>query len=179
VDEIFNLLTHKLIWLAALAIAGTLFVIFRRIHFQIERQSYKNIIQTIQKDTATARAYRDTLDIPYGAVSCAADQVETWMTRIRSLRAAGAYQIEYVYALTPGQILVFTTLSFIDFDIGISGSAADTAKTAHHNFLLTTDSGSGNIKIFSALYTNTTEKFQKEAFAAALTQSFKGLDSHF
>jgi hypothetical protein len=171
-NELIKLLTHKLNWLVILAIGGLLFVLFRWIHFQINRRMHENIIQTIQKNAAMAKVYSDTLDLPYGSVKYDSGHFHQVMTRIRNTQSIGPYQIAYIHPLNQDEILIFTTLSFVDFDIGITGSPEDTAKKAHHNFLVTNEPELSQAKVFSTLYTNTTEKFQKEAFTTALAIFF-------
>jgi hypothetical protein len=63
---------------------------------------------------------------------------------------------------------VFTQLSFVDFDVNIIGKASDIRKKAYHNFLLKHERENDTLIILSNIYSDATEKVQKEEFIIAV-----------
>ena len=59
--------------------------------------------------------------------------------RIGSLAFLGPYKILRAVKVTPDCILVFSDLSFTDFQVNIGGKADDVQEKAFHNFSLRYD----------------------------------------
>jgi hypothetical protein len=162
-------LTKKIIGLVMAVIGGIGFVIARKVLSTINKATSNAIINSIKKDSSKAKVFADSLDIPY---SKRADFTEDHFSRLtdylRSVVAVGKYRILYAVAYEPDHILVFTEISFVDFDINVTGRPSDVSKKAYHNFVLRFDREKGMLIILSTVYSEATEKFQKEGFINAI-----------
>lgn len=87
------------------------------------------------------------------------------------MSTAGKYKILYALAVNELEFLVFTELTFIDFDVTVTGHSSDVKKTAYHNFVIRHNPQGESIEVWSEFYNNSTEKFQREEFLPALLGS--------
>ena len=150
-----------------MALGGVGFVLTRLISTALSKRS----TQAIKKNPAKAQAIAESLDIPYlHRRDFSRDQYEKLKATLRPSTYKGDYRILHVAPYREDHLLVFTTLSFIDFDINMSGKATDTKKVAYHNFVVKFDREEG-LQVLSAIYSDVTEKFQKEGFIAAIFEA--------
>ena len=166
-------MSGKLILLTLSCIGGTIFVISRIIMAALNKRSAHGMINSLKKNPALARDVAASLDLTYSRKeNFAADHFDKLGPYLQSIPAAANYRLLYVLPYDRDHILVFTELSFADFDIGLSGKSSDVAKKAYHNFLLTLDRTQNRLTIYSSIHIDVTEKFQKEGFSDAI---FKGM----
>jgi hypothetical protein len=150
-------------------LGGIAFVLIRGTLFLISKLSQGNLISQIKKNPKKATAYVEHLDIPYGKrdnVSTAAYKLLT--AKMQNIKAAGKYKILYALEVNEREFLVFTELTFIDFDVTVTGHSSDVKKTTFHNFVIRHSPEAASIQVLSELYNSSTEKFQREEFLPAL-----------
>ncbi|HEY9045200.1 MAG TPA: hypothetical protein VIN08_04865 [Ohtaekwangia sp.] len=165
---IVDAILHKSGTIIFLIIGGLFFTIFRSGIFVIEKTSNNNIIDTIRKHPMKAEDYATRLDIPYTSkLNFDRNAFQILKARIQISSNVENYRILHVHTLDEQRILIFTELSFIDYDITITGKPEDIDKKSYHNFLVQYTS-SEEFKIYSNLYSNSIEKFQKEEFYKSL-----------
>lgn len=151
-------------------IGGVGFVVMRLITGTLTKQSTKSAINAIKKNPAKAKEIAAALDIPYlQRNSYSREQFEKIKGNLQPSTLKGDYRILHAAPFDEDHLLVFTALSFVDFDINMSGKASDTKKVAYHNFVVKFDREDG-LQVLSTIYSDATEKFQKEGFIAAIFQ---------
>ena len=151
-----------------MVIGGVGFVVMRLITTALSKRSTQNAIDAIRKNPSKAKEIAAGLDIPYlQRNSYSRDQYENLKANLLSSTNKGDYKILHVAPYGEDHLLIFTLLSFIDFDINMSGKATDTKKTAYHNFVVKFDREEG-LQVLSEIYSDATEKFQKEGFIALI-----------
>jgi hypothetical protein len=122
-----------------LLLGGTVFVLIRGTLFLISKLSQGNLINQIKKNPEKATAYIEHLDIPYGKwdnINTSAYQM--MISKIQASPMIGKYKILYSLIVDDREFLVFTELSFIDFDVTVTGHSSDVKKTVFHNLLFVT-----------------------------------------
>lgn len=158
----------KLIVTVLMILGGVGFVVTRLISGALSRQSTKAAINAIKKNPSKAEAIAASLDIPYvNKKDFSKDQFEKLKANLLSSANKGDYKILHVAPYSEDHLLVFTLILFVDYDINISGKASDTQKVAYHNFVVRLDPEEG-LQVLSTIYSDATEKFQKEGFVAAI-----------
>ena len=162
-------LTQKLIGLVMAIIGGIGFVIARKVLTRIDKASSHAVINSIKKEPSKANVFAASLDIPYSKKeNFQEDHFLKLIDYMRSITIVGKYRVLYVAAYERDHLLVFTEISFVDFDINITGNPSDTRKKAYHNFVVKLDREKNRLVVLSNVYSDTTEKFQKEAFLDAV-----------
>jgi CII-binding regulator of phage lambda lysogenization HflD len=160
----------KLIWLALLAIAGTSYVIYRKIIAAVDKSSVDSLINTLKKNSAKAKDVAETLDIPYGKRENFSNQdFDKLQSALQATSKIGDYTILYQTHIDVSEYLLITEITYADFDIGVTGNPTDVKKSAYHFFVLRFESNNNALSVLSDLYSDTTSKFQKEAFTKGLT----------
>jgi hypothetical protein len=61
------------------------------------------------------------------------------MDYMKSLQEVGKYRILYTASYELNHLLAFTEISFMDFDINVTGNPSDVRKKAYHNFVIKFD----------------------------------------
>jgi hypothetical protein len=160
--------------LALLMVLGGIgFVVTRLISGALSKRSTQAAIDAIKKNPSKAQEIAASLDIPYlNKKDFSKDQYEKLKANIRSSSYKRDYRILHAAPYGEDHLLVFTMLSFVDFDINMSGTAADTKKVAYHNFVVKLDPEEG-LQVLSTIYSDVTEKFQKEGFITAIFEQDK------
>ncbi|SKC49648.1 hypothetical protein [Ohtaekwangia koreensis] len=170
--DITDFVFYKLLTVATVVIGGVLFVVFRTGLFVVSKISNQKTINDIIKNPLKAEEYSLSLDMPYNKTpNLTADGFNLVLNYIRSLTTLGNYRIIHTCLLDNNRILIFTELAFIDYDIGITGQPDDIRKKAYHNFLIRYHIEQKELMVYSDLYSNTIEKFQKEEFLKNLFNS--------
>jgi hypothetical protein len=155
-----------------MVVGGIGFVVVRLISTTLKKRSTQAAIDAIRKNPSKAQDIAASLDIPYlQRNNFSRDQYENLKANLQPSTYKRDYRILHVAPYGEDHLLVFTMLSFIDFDINMSGKATDTKKTAYHNFVVKFDREEG-LQVLSEIYSDATEKFQKEGFIAAI---FEGI----
>ena len=155
-----------------MVIGGVGFVLTRLISTALSKRSTQAAIDAIRKNPSKAQEIAASLDIPYlHRRDFSRDQYEKLKATLQPSTYKGDYRILHVAPYGEDHLLIFTTLSFVDFDVNISGKATDTKKVAYHNFVVKFDREEG-LQVLSAIYSDVTEKFQKEGFIAVI---FEGI----
>ncbi|HEY5745579.1 MAG TPA: hypothetical protein VIU12_05865 [Chryseolinea sp.] len=145
-------------------------MVMRLISTALSKQSTQAAINAIKKNPSKAQEIAASLDIPYlQRNTYSREQFEKIKANLQPSTLKGDYRILHVAPFGEDHLLVFTTLSFVDFDINMSGKATDTKKIAYHNFVVKFDREDG-MQVLSTIYSDATEKFQKEGFIAAIFQ---------
>ena len=153
-------------------VGGVGFVLMRLITTTLNKRSTQAAINAIRKNPSKAKEIAASLDIPYlQRNNYSRDQYENLKANLQPSTYKGDYRILHVAPYDEDHLLIFTMLSFIDFDINMSGKATDTKKVAYHNFVVKFDREEG-MQVLSDIYSDVTEKFQKEGFIAAI---FEGI----
>jgi hypothetical protein len=156
-----------------LLLGGLLFVVARGVIYLLNKYSQNNLISKIKKNPAKASEYIPNLDIPIHKMGNSNIQsFDLIRSKIGSSPKIGSYSILHSMPVNDTQFLVFTQLSFTDFDVNITGRSGDVNKKAFHDFLFQFDSHKEELIMYSTLYTNATEKFQKEEFHKSLMSSY-------
>ncbi|WP_160143713.1 hypothetical protein [Chryseolinea soli] len=151
-------------------LGGVGFVVVRLISTAMSKRSTQAAIDAIRKNPSKAQEIAASLDIPYlSKKDFPGDQYQKLKGNLQSSAQKGDYKILHVAPFGEDHLLIFTMLSFIDFDINMSGKATDTKKTAYHNFVVKFDREDG-LQVLSTIYSDATEKFQKEGFITAIFQ---------
>jgi hypothetical protein len=135
----------------------------------IGRTSMTRAIRSIQRYPLLAHKYSEDLDMPYGKKeNFGYNHFTTLQDYLKNIKQLGDYQLLYSIAYDADHILVFVKLSYDDFGVGFTGSGTDVKKQVIYNFLLKYSDSEKALLIQSDIYSNSTEKFQKEAFMNAL-----------
>ena len=151
-----------------MVIGGVGFVLTRLISTVLSKRSTQAAIDAIRKNPSKANDIAASLDIPYlQRKDFSREQYENLKANLQPSTYRGDYRILHVAPYGEDHLLIFTMLSFVDFDISMSGKATDTKKVAYHNFVVKFDHEEG-LQVLSAIYSDVTEKFQKEGFIAAI-----------
>lgn len=170
--DITDFVYYKLLTAATFVIGGVLFVAFRTGLFVVSKISNQKTINDIIKNPLKAEQYSLSLDMPYNKIhNLTADGFNLVLKYMRSLNTLGNYKIMYTHLLDNNCILIFTELTFVDYDIGITGQSDDIRKKAYHNFVIRYHIEQKELIVYSNLYSNTIEKFQKEEFLNDLFNS--------
>src|SRR5690242_4612368 len=107
-------------------IGGVVFVVVRSAIYLISKSSQKMLMNKIKKDPSKALEYATDLNIPYAKrENCNAQSFELIKNKMGSSSKIGAYQILHVQPVDDNQFLVFTELSFTDFDVNVTGRSSD------------------------------------------------------
>ncbi|MBT1712017.1 hypothetical protein KK062_27490 [Fulvivirgaceae bacterium PWU5] len=160
----------KLIWLALLAVAGTSYVIYRKIIAAVDKSSVGNLINALKKNSAKAKDVAGTLDIPYGKRESFSNQdFEKLQSALQATSKIGDYTILHQTNVDASEYLLITEIAYADFDIGVTGNPTDVKKSAYHFFALRSEPSNNTLSVWSNLYSDTTSKFQKEAFSKVIT----------
>lgn len=161
----------RLLGIALFIVAGILIVIGRKILFLLSKSSQNSLIDEVKINPKAAVQYAEGLDMTYGKLeNISAAGFEFIKTTIDKNPAIGSYKILYWTKVNPNSLLIFTVLSFSDFDVNLVGQGDDIRKKVYHNFVLQFVQESSAVIIYSDLYNDTTSKFQKQEFLKALLE---------
>ncbi|HEY3403909.1 MAG TPA: hypothetical protein VGK59_11010 [Ohtaekwangia sp.] len=163
------ILFKKLVPVILMAIGGTLFVLVRTVTAWLEKRSGLGNIEKIKKDPATAARVSETHDMVYGQrKNFKASHYTDLKNYILSTGAIGDYVIVYCHEVNAQDFLVFTSLSYQDFDVSLTGKSEDVQKTILIAFTLRYSVDEEILRVFSDIHSNTDQKFQKEGLIRAL-----------
>lgn len=155
----------KLILMIVLAFGGLCFVVVRKIVSIADTRSMHKLIRSLQSKPSLAKELCASLDIPYGEkLNFNKDAFTALRRYLSSITSAGHYTILFALAVDDQTFLVLTQLSYVDYDINVIGSASDTVKKSFQKFVFFHDSGKNKLDVLSNIYSDTTDKFQKEEF---------------
>lgn len=155
----------KGLFVVMMVIGASFFVIYRKVRAAAGKLSVFMLVSKLKRGEVTNAAVAETLDIPYHTISGASATVfRSIVEKMKADVFVGGYRILYSSLVHSDQLLVLTELSFNDFDIKLSGKAGDVKSKAFHNFLLKFDPAKSSITVYSNLYENATDKFQKQEF---------------
>lgn len=164
----------KLIWLALLAIAGTSYVVYRKIMSAVDKSSVGSLINVLKKDGTKAKGVAEALDIPYGKrEKFSPIDFDNLVSTLQTVTKIGDYAILYQTSADVHGHLLITEIAYSDFDIGVTGEATDVKKIAYHSFVIRFEPDTNTLSVWSDLYSDTTSKFQKEAFSKGITTILK------
>jgi hypothetical protein len=162
----------KLIFLAVLAVGGICFVVVRNIVSAVDKKSMYKLVRSLRSNPNLAKEVADSLDVPYSEKSnLDASAFEHMKTYVQSISMAGNYTILFSTPVDASTLLVLTELGYTDFDVNVVGNVSDTRKKSYHRIVLEHDKVESKLTVRSTLYSDATDKFQKEEFIQAL---FKG-----
>ena len=88
--------------------------------------------------------------------------------KLKSSLLMGNFVIVYTQLINENQFVVFTELSYVDYDNTVLDEMGNVKKKAFHNFLFNYDKNLSELSILSDLFSDTTSKFQKEEFIQKL-----------
>jgi hypothetical protein len=155
-----------------LIVAGVGFVAVRVIKSMASKASQNSMIKKVKQDPSKAESLIDSLDITYGKLEeINRESFELIKRKVSSSAFIGSYRIAHSVPVNEYQFIIFTELSFSDFDVTVTGKGADVTKTSHHNFLLDYDKEKSQMILFSNLYSDSTDKFQKQDFLKSLLKT--------
>lgn len=158
----------KLLLALLMLIGGTIFVIVRVISSVAKKQSQNLLINKIKRKQQEAHRYAEQLDIVMDKrININRQAFELIKSRIQFSPMIGNYKILHITSIGES-LLFFTELMFTDFDVTFTGHADDVRKKAHHNFLLRHNPQLLELELCSDLYSDSTEKMQKQDFIEAL-----------
>jgi hypothetical protein len=164
-DEVIKKLSVFLLML----VGGIVFVTARLVVSAVNKRTMYASIRSLRRDPSLARDFGESLDIPYSTrknfKSLHFDKLKQY---VGSVPSVGNYLILHTTSYDLSNLLVFTELSFVDFDVNIIGKASDIRKKVYHNFLLKHERENDTLIVLSTIYSDATEKFQKEEFITAV-----------
>ncbi|MBL0741475.1 hypothetical protein [Chryseolinea lacunae] len=168
-DWIFDHITGKLLWASLFVLGGTSVVITRFVISRIEKNTALKAIEKIKTRPSYAKEIADSLDIPYGQKpNFSLNHFEILKSYIRDRAQIGEYKIIYTTEVTPSDLLVFTRISFVDFDVNVMGQASDVKKDVYVTFLVRYDHEDQQFLVQSNLHYTSTEKFHRDRFTTAI-----------
>lgn len=142
-----------------------IYVVIRTVLFYIRKAAQNSIINKIKKDPSKALGYIHNLDMPYKRVENFELKVFELLTEaITKARYVDNFHILHSVSLSPTQFLVFTELAYTDFDVNAFGKPSDQKVKTYHDFLFQYEAEKKDLHIYSSLYSNATDKFQKQEF---------------
>jgi hypothetical protein len=159
----------KLISIGLLVFGGICFVVIRKIVSVAEKGSMHKLIISLKSRPALGKELSASLDIPYAEkINFNSDAFNRLSSYLKTISTAGGYTILFSMSIDSGTLLVLTEFTYIDYDINIVGSASNTRKKAYHSFVLTHNKTEDKMFVLSNLYSDTTNRFQKEEFLRAV-----------
>ena len=164
-------MSPKLVWLILIGVAGTSYVVYRKITAVINKSSVNGLIKSLQRNAIRPEDVIASLDVPYGKKeNCTPGEFEKLKYAIGASSKIDEYSILYQCAVDDSQYLLITEVLFTDFDIGVTGKADDVSRKAYHSFVLRYDKDKQEMCVWSELHDGITSKFQKEAFSRGVTK---------
>ena len=174
-ELLHTLINGKLLLPALLVVGGVIFVVKRLIVSSVEKSAALQLIKRIKREPSYACTIADDLDIPYGVKE---DFRAEYFARLKEFIAArtivGNYQIIHTAEVSSSALLVFTLISFDDFDVGITGKGTDVKMNSYLTFLIRYDRDAQHLTVYSDAYNTSTEKFQRGGFLNAMLRDSDG-----
>ena len=171
----YKLINGKLLLPALLVVGGIIFVVKRLVVSSVEKNAALALIKRIKREPSYARTVADDLDIPYGVKE---DFHPGYFGKLKEFIAGrkmvGNYQIIHTAEVSSSALLVFTLISFDDFDVGITGKGTDVRKSSYLTFLIRHDPDAQRLTVYSETYDTSTEKFQRAGFLNAMLRDSDG-----
>ncbi|MBS1505805.1 MAG: hypothetical protein JSS79_04075 [Bacteroidetes bacterium] len=131
----------------------------------MKKISQNNIISKIKRDPDQALGYIHNLDMPYKRIeNCEPKLFDLLKETISKVRTVDNYLILHCVSVSPDKFLVFTEITYTDFDVNAFGKATDQKNKNYHDFLFEYQPEKKDLYIYSNMYGNSTDKFQKESF---------------
>jgi hypothetical protein len=159
----------KLAIFAVFLIIGIISAIVRSTSAGIDKFSQKYIIDKIKNNTSEVLKYISNLDLPYDKkTNLTAQDFGIIRDKVKSSFLIGNYVVVYTHIISDHEFVVFTELSYVDYDGGTTSNTGDVNKKAFHNFLFRHDPNQNELSILSDLFSGTTAKFQKQEFIQSL-----------
>ena len=163
----------KLIWVAALAAAGTVYVIFRKITAALDKSSIIKTIAGLRNNIEKAKEVAEALDIPYGKrENFSREDFSKLKSALQAAGKIGDFTLLYQTDVDDLRYLIIAEIQFSDFDITTSGKAEDVSKNAYHSFVLQFESDNQALSVWSDVFSDSNSKFQKQAFGNGITNSY-------
>ncbi len=149
-------------------IASVFSFIFRKLRIAGGSLSVGRVINKLKKGEASAADVAEGLDIPYHTIPNINESGFLALAgKIKEGVTLGNYRILYSTLVPPNQeqLLVFTELSFNDYTVTLTEEEGKDVKSkAYHNFVLKFDPVKSTVTTWSTLFSDNTEKFQKQEF---------------
>jgi hypothetical protein len=170
-EWILHDISAKIIYALLIVIGGVLFVIKRVLVAAIEKRRHFRTIQRIKERPRYAEHVANNLDTPYSKKHPFHhfDSLKQYIGQRTSLNG---YNIEYTVEVSRQEFLVFTSIAYVDFDVGLIGKNTNVNKRSYIIFLLKYIPEEATLMVQSDTYTTPTEKFQREGFVNSV---FKGM----
>ena len=165
----YKLLSDKVVLPALLVIGGVIFVVKRLVVSSVEKNATLRLIKKLKISPAYARSIADDLDTPYaGREGFPLAYYQKLKEYVAAPAMLGNYQILYTTDVSSSEFLVFTLISFDDFDVGITGKGTDVRKNSYLTFLIRHNPDEERMTIYSDTYNTSMEKFQRTGFLNAI-----------
>jgi len=162
-------LTSKLVFLILLAIGGTLIVVVRTLTSWLEKKSGMDAIDKIKKNPSMAAVFSASHDMVYGQrINFKPAYFDELKNYVLSTTSIGDYVVMYGHVINSDEIILFTNLTYQDFDVTLTGRSDDVDKTILTAFTLRYIRAEKVLNVFSDIHSNTNQKFQKEGLIRAL-----------
>lgn len=168
-EFIFEEIDKKIALALLIAFGGLVFVISRFVVSRLEKRSFKKTIDLIKRRPSLAGEIADSLDVPYSVKHpLTFKQFEMLKEYLSSMTKVGDYELTYLAPLGTDDLLVFSTLRYLDFDVGVTGKGTDVKKVSHLLLRLHYDHPEKQLVLYSDIYTTSTGKYQRNEFLSAV-----------
>jgi hypothetical protein len=159
----------KLGFYVALALGGIIATVARFVIKAVAKSSSQATIEKIKRNPSYATKVAAELDIPVSSKeNFTATDFQLLRKYLSEQPMVANYEILHVADVDSTQFIIFTNISFVDFDVNIIGKGSDIDKTEYLTFLASHDNASKSLTIRSEVYHNANDKFVKEGFLKAV-----------
>jgi hypothetical protein len=150
--------------------AAVVIFIGRFIIRTVNRVSQSGSINKIKRNPALAAGYADGLDFPYSKRECDPATFDLIRDKIRSATKIGKYKVLYAVDADASRILVFTELPFEGLNFTVTGNVGGSQEKAFHDFVVSFNREKSELQVYSSMFENATDKFQKQEFLKSILQ---------
>lgn len=162
-------LIGKLVYLALLAAGGTAYVLYRKMMSAADRSSIHGTIRSLRKGNVRVKDTASALDVPYATRhDFFNEDFKRLKSSVKSSSRIDDFTILYQAEVDMLQYLLIIEIQFSDFDISVFGDSRDVNRKAFHSFVVRFVPDKNLLVVCSDLYSDTTSKFQKEAFGRGI-----------
>jgi hypothetical protein len=163
-------LIKKLVPIVIIAVIGVVATVLRMVSRANSKRSQGDLIDKLKHDPKLVGQMAESLDYPYGKVPLSGEVFDLLRRNVTSLAEIGPYKILYAANFGAIGVLLFTEMTFTDFQITATGKHDDVTEKAFHNFSLQYDRATSTMTVRSGPFFDTTGKFHKEDFVKHLRE---------
>lgn len=159
----------KIIVIITFIVVGILLTIVRLLRNQQQQNTVSKLIKSIKENPETINKILSELtSVYYTKTIDESFRISELLTTLYKVQVVGTSKVEFIHNINENEVLLITTCTDNDYDIGIDGRHGDAKKVFNINYLLKYKPDTQDLILYSNLQRDNYQKNLRLTFADKL-----------